>query len=384
LATDPEPTEAAIPLWPPPIGTLSRAVGFAADPRKLILASVGLVALWLGWAAIGRVLGESAPSIGPFRLLPTLGPPDLRVDGGPAEVAWRVAEPPRVIVSPFVRIFRPGVEPLDFARSAALGFWAVLVWGVVGGAIARIAVVEAATGRKVGLGTASRFALGRAFPLIAAPLTPMIAVAVFAAGCAGFGLLYRLPNGVGSTIAAIFTFLPLLAGLAMALILLGLAAAWPLMHATVAAEGEDTPDALSRSYSYVNQRLARYAVLAASSWAIGVVGLILAVFLARVVVGLSDWGVALGAPDPVKTTDLADTIRDLWLAAVALLVQAWTYSYFWSAASIIYLLLRRDVDGTEIHDVYLPEHELDTFAGDPPTPASPPEAPVASTEPAAG
>ena len=157
----------------------------------------------------------------------------------------------------------------------------------------------------------------------------------------------------------------------------GLALGWPLMHATVAAEGEDAPDALSRSYSYVNQRAARYLAHAAASWIIGGIGLAVAFLFARVVVTLADWGVGLGAPDPLPSTDLADSVRAFWPRLVGVLVHAWAYSYFWSASSLIYLILRRDVDGTPWHDVYLPEHAADTFAGDP----SPPP-PADNLEPA--
>jgi len=190
-------------------------------------------------------------------------------------------------------------------------------------------------------------------------------VAIFAAFCAGFGLLYRIPRGVGQAIAAALWFLPLLAGLMMALILLGLAAGWPLMHATVAAEGEDAPDALSRSYSYVNQRLARYAAHVAAAWAIGTAGLVLAILFARAVLHLADWGVSLGAPDPAPTPDSVGTIPRGWSVLVGWLVHGWIYSYFWTAASIIYLILRRDVDGTDWHDVYLPEQDADPFADGP-------------------
>ena len=40
---------------------------------------------------------------------------------------------------------------------------------------------------------------------------------------------------------------------------------------------------------------------------------------------------------------------------VALVAHAWIYSYFWSSASITYLLLRHDVDGTPFHEISLPE-----------------------------
>jgi hypothetical protein len=206
--------------------------------------------------------------------------------------------------------------------------------------------------------------LRKSGPLIGAPLTPMLAVALLAAACACFGLLYRLPSPVGGFLATVFGFVPLLLGLVMAIILVGLAIGWPLMHATIAAEGEDAADALSRSYSYVNQRLARYAAHAVLSLAIGAVALLGVVVFARIVLGLTDWGVSLGAPNLDRLDEWALSGRIFWSRVVGLLVLAWVYSYFWSAASIIYLILRRDVDGTPWHDVYLPEHDADTFAGD--------------------
>ena len=60
------------------------------------------------------------------------------------------------------------------------------------------------------------------------------------------------------------------------------------MIATIAAENEDAPDALSRSYSYVNQRLARYASHVVTAWLIGSVGLVLVVVFAWTVDALSE------------------------------------------------------------------------------------------------
>ena len=52
--------------------------------------------------------------------------------------------------------------------------------------------------------------------------------------------------------------LALVAGLLMTLLLLGLLFGWPLMWATISAEGTDSFDALSRSYAYVFQRPLHY------------------------------------------------------------------------------------------------------------------------------
>ncbi len=170
------------------------------------------------------------------------------------DAAWLVSEPFRTVVGPFVAMFTRGVDARSWVCAVGMGVWALVVWGIFGGAIARLAVVQMTVGGGVGVGGALRFALGRSLALIGAPLTPFLAVGLIAAGCAGFGLLYWIPGGIGATIAGLLGFVPLLAGLIMGLILIGLALGWPLMHATIAAEGEDVADALSRSYSYVNQR----------------------------------------------------------------------------------------------------------------------------------
>ena len=100
-------------------------------------------------------------------------------------------------------------------------------------------------------------------PLIATPLFPLLAIGLCALICAGFGLLYRLPAGIGSVVGGMLLFIPLLLGLVMALLLFGLAAGWPLSHASVAAEAEDLLDALSRSFSYLNQRLGKFVLCVA-------------------------------------------------------------------------------------------------------------------------
>ncbi len=341
---------------------LLRALGIASDARKLILATVGLVALQAGWWALARAFGSGEPvfAFGSPGSSTDLDP-NLSMSGLGEAVRW-LLEPFRMVVEPFVALFSRGRVPAGWFQVALMALWAVVVWGIVGGAIARIAVVQAAVDQRVGLVDALRFALGKSGSLIGAPLTPMLAVAILAGCCALFGLLCRIPAGVGATLAAVIGFVPLLLGLVMALILVGLALGWPLMHATVAAEGEDAPDALSRSYSYVNQRLVRYAAHAVVAVAIGSVGLFVVVAFARVVLGLAHWGVSLGAPNLPSGPAQAGPL--FWDRVVVLLVHGWVYSYFWSAASIIYLILRRDVDGTAWHDVYLPKRNADPFAGE--------------------
>ena len=46
-----------------------------------------------------------------------------------------------------------------------------------------------------------------------------------------------------------------------------------------------------------------------------------------------------------------------WVGLVWLLTVGFAYSYFWSASTLIYFLLRKDVDATEIEEVYIEEEE---------------------------
>jgi hypothetical protein len=374
MADDPGAIREIPPLPLEPWIRLAQAVRGAMDAKKLILAALGLVLWHAGWAVLSHLLPGADPA--------GTSPPAVVVPPSPLEdpsgrpgaletAAAMLADPARRTAAPFVALFALGGGPAQFGRAALASLWASVVWGLIGGAIARIAVVQAATGGRVGLVAALRFAWDKKVPLVWAPLSPLVGVAFFAALCAPMGLLYRWAGRGGEAVAGALAFLPLLAGLVMALILLGLAAGWPLMIATVAAEGEDTFDALSRSYSYVFQRPGRYAAYVALAWGLGVPGLLVVGAFARAVVALAAWGLAFGAPDdrPALLFRLASvpiappgSTHAAWMALVVLLAFGWVYSYFWTAAAHIYLLLRRDVDGTPWYDIPTPGADAEGLA----------------------
>ena len=66
-----------------------------------------------------------------------------------------------------------------------------------------------------------------------------------------------------------------------------------------------------------------------------------------------------------------------WLGLFFLLVLGFGYSYFWTASTIIYLLLRKSVDSQELDEVYLDEEEPEVN----PIPATPPATQPATTLP---
>ena len=218
-----------------------------------------------------------------------------------------------------------------------------------------IAVVQAAKIRQTGVGGALRFSFRSAGPLILAPLCPLLGLAFCASIVAAFGLVYRLPV-VGFTIAGIFLFVPLTLGISMTLLAAGLVAGWPVMVAAVAGGAEDALDAWSRTFGYLNQRIGPFLVMLALVWLEGIFGLIVVDLFAGGVVRFTLWGLGLTAGD-AQTADilfgrsnglisLAGGAHPFWIGWVGTIGRSWIYSFFWTAAALVYLWLRHDVDGT--------------------------------------
>jgi hypothetical protein len=81
--------------------------------------------------------------------------------------------------------------------------------------------------------------------------------------------------------------------------------------------------------------------------------------------------------DPSWYKNVGAVMVAFWLYLVFLMVVGFGYSYFWSASTIIYLLMRRKVDDTEMDEVYVEEDEGEEAYSMPIT-TSPTAAPSAS------
>ena len=332
---------------------LFHAPGAAADPKRLMLAALGLILLHAGWSGLDHVW--PVPDAGTRAVLVPWEPLAIR-DLRAGTVLGLLAEPVRVLTAPFRVVLSPDADLLTFTHAALAAAWVLLIWGLIGGAIARVAALDLARGERIGLGAAVRFAMRKAPALLGSPMLPLFGLAAVTASLALFGLLYRLPGTFGTTAAGVLAFLPLLGGLVLAVVVVGLAAGWPLMHAAVAAEAEDGFDAMSRAYAYSRQRPWHYVLYVLLAAAAGGVGFVFIDLFAQLVVALSRWGLSFGGPAGTVAALYAEgkavvppaavATHGFWLAAVGLLVHAWVYSYFWTVATTIYLLLRRDVDAT--------------------------------------
>lgn len=324
---------------------LARAVGASLGAKKIAVAALGLVLL----QSLGHGVASLWPD-SPAPFVPVDPLPDARIatwEQLPTllrEASWALTRPARSILHPLAllgdpRQGRPGVLVLAVAILAPL-----VIWSLLGAAISRLALVRITSpmGEGIGVGTALGFALRRGVALLVAPLAPLLFSGLLIGGLAVFGLVC---GALGQGLVTILGLLPLAVGLLLTVLLFGLIAGWPLMVATVAAEDEDGFDALSRSYAYVTQRPIRYGFYVALAWGFGLVGVLAVGTIAEILIQWTSGSLGLLA-------DVGGTFAaGFWPGAVRFLAAAWADAYFWTAASVIYLLLRRDVDGSEWDDI---------------------------------
>lgn len=381
-----------------PMLRLTRGFRIAADVRKLFLGGLALLLLaagqiafsWLPFAPETSQRTLSEESLVDLVLEGWLGRENsprliLRdlVEPTPQKL-WSLAThwdvlllPLRSVFEPAVSLVQPGITWSQAGWSVTRLLWAVSVWAVFGGALARMAAVQFATDEKISVWTALRFSLGRFVSLICAPLLPMVGIAALAGVCALGGTLGRIA-GAGPMIVACAWGLALVLAFLMTLMLLATAAGWPLMFAAICTEGSDAFDGFSRSYSFLFSRPWQYAGQTLFALLYGSLGLVFLSIVAAVVVHLAAWSVGMGmgsdavrelhltAPpavgDGTNGTNLAAPsaathVVGGWLFLLATLLAGYVVSYFWTSSTIIYFLLRHADDATSLEEVWLPEVE---------------------------
>lgn len=360
---------------------LVRAARVALLVRVIVLAMAGVFVTQWGWSAIERVVLGPESGVPPLVRL-TEHPPTSMLQPAPRVVSRQ----PFVVVDrhpwtgPLVRGWAWSIQPLvrlvhapGWRAATAFilaGVWLLAVWALIGGAIARIAALYLTRGEMLGPLAALKAAAGRWASTFAAPSFCLGVIGVFAVLLLVIGFVMRL--GVLAFVAGVVWPLVLLIGVAMAVFTIGLILGWPFMWSTIAAERTDAFDGVSRGYAFAFQRPLHFAfyVLVAT-----VLGLLAQAVVSLVVAGsleATHWGVSRGAgqvyadalldgvqpPDGEKLGTMARAggkMMRTWTAALSGLATCFPMAYLWPAAMGIYLLLRRNIDSTELAEVSLDE-----------------------------
>ena len=280
--------------------------------------------------------------------------------------------------------------------------WNIVVWGYFGAAICRLAAVQIARNEKAPMGETLGFVGERLRHYVLAPVMPLLFVAIVFFLLATGGFIAGWTFFLGDILAGLLWPLVIVAGLIMAVLLVGLFG-WPLMYPTISVEGSDSFDALSRTYSYFYQKPWRYLGYAATALVYGAALTFFVGFMGSLIVHAGQLGYqgAYGLYSPKADSDRTQVFlfqhaptsfgwRDLclhnspwveprlrigadginiehwqprpdyargqipgipgnfaswlvavWLGLLFLLVLGFSYSYFWTASTILYFLMRK-------------------------------------------
>jgi hypothetical protein len=247
---------------------------------------------------------------------------------------------------------------------------------VAGGAICRISALQFAHGEKPGISEALRYSTKKFISFLAAPLAP-IAISIVLGLCIFLlGLLGNIPYA-GEIIVAILFILALITGIVITIVLILTGAGFNLMFPALAYDGLDCFDAISRSFNYVYSRPWRMALYTALAAVYGAICYMFVRFFAFLLLLVTRFSLGLGLfgkaeqkfdaiwPQPYfqnlsGTAFEATSSGTEWFAALVIhifiliilfLIVAFIMSFYFSANTIIYALLRNKVDNTPIDEI---------------------------------
>ena len=339
-------------VWP----RLLRAPRMAFSPHRIGLVLVGLAIVGLLDSVGGAILSRGQLG-GPLSNIAREFPAGLdrlilaarSLDAGAAG---------RELVAIFTKsglglIQKPG-GGLDWGAFTLLVLLvplAVSVLGVVGCAVSRSVAMEFALARHARWTEHLSFALARWKAVAGAIILPLVAAWVLCLVLAMLGGLLKV--GVLGVIAAALLPVAFVIAGACVLVFCGVLGGSLMIPACVACDDADAFDAVSRTYAFVYAqplRLILYVIIStiAALGGVFVVGMLVSGILALIE---RCTGVPVGSSNvPESVSQLganAQAITRFWAGVLTLGVASYALASAFAAGTLVYLALRRTVDGQD-------------------------------------
>ena len=254
---------------------------------------------------------------------------------------------------------------------------ALAILSVGGGAICRIAALQFAGAERPGLRQAIRFGLRKFTALFTAPLTPMLAIIIVGATIVLLGALGNIPFA-GELAVGLLLPVAFAVAVLIAIVAIGLVGGFSLMFPTIAYEDSDCFDAMSRSFSYIYNKPWRMGFYMTIAFVYGAICYTFVRFFSFLVLWTTHTSLQLGFaqenaklqaiwPEPTlgdffgasvaTTTNWSTSVSSafiyFWVLLVVGSVVAFVISFYFSASTIIYALMRNRVDLIALEDVYV-------------------------------
>lgn len=223
--------------------------------------------------------------------------------------------------------------------------WTLLVWGLVGGAICRLAALQFARHERRGVVYALKFSFRQGLSWLIAPLLPLTGIGCLAAVNALLGLVVAAEQSLtGLGVLRVLLVVNLALSYLMTLLLLGLGLGWPLMIAAISTEDSDGFDGLSRSFGFLWDRPWHAVGLTAFGTGLFLVGRTALVAGVELLMFLFKWSSQLATPEGLQSHLFLGSFSNACLSLIA----AFGPSFFFTAVTVIYFLMRQSDDGTPL------------------------------------
>ena len=336
--------------------------------RVLVLATIGVLLTQAGWGVLDQNFAQELAA--PGRLSEELPLLDLQIRTEAVDSVIRLERRHSGtlvdgwywLTEPFIRLGNQDVSWHGALGIALYGLWSVVVWGVFGGAICRITAIYLTRGETLGPLVAVRDAISVWPSTTGAPLIALLAALGLAVPPILLGTLLRL--NLIAVLAGILWCFMLAWGLMLAVVLVGLLFGWPLMWACLGVERSDAFDGVSRCFAYVYQRPLHLVFFILVSALLGFLGEAVVAYFSAATIAISEWTVSWGMggarTSELLTANWQDSASPLaaraigmWNSTLGSIVASYPLACLWPMAVGIYLLLRRQVDATEMDEVAL-------------------------------
>ncbi len=292
--------------------------------------------------------------------------------------------------------FEEFVKP-EWWKYIVFAVWFLLIWSFFAGAINRTAAYRIARDESITLKEGLNFgAQTWANHFLAILFIAIFIAAAFFICVLAALILDQIPY-VGELVLIIAFIFILVAAFLITLLLAGLLFGFNMISSAIGVDKVDSFDAISRSYSYVLGRpwqtlLYTFLPLLFVTFFLYFGRIFQDVALKTLAVGMGNdfepirqcvtlsasWSDLGKLGDLAWTEKLAAYVIKIFIWLAHLFVISTAIAYWLSARTKAYLLLRKEVDGDEVEEMYLEEEE-EALDAAPPEPAPAP-APLATTE----
>ncbi len=279
---------------------------------------------------------------------------------------------------PFFNPFAAGW--LHFVLSAVFYLLLMGVWTFFAGPITRLTALQYARDDIPTLNDAKKMVSKKRKAFFFAPVTPLLAVFLFALCNQLAGLIGSIPL-IGPWLLTVLLPIGILPGTIVLtfIVVLGVLS-FGLMLPSISIGGKDAFEGWSSAYSYLLWGFNRFISYTALAAVIGIVSVLAAAGISELFVALMHRTVSIGLAGELMQTGpgegvfrhsllpvasgpvglrVASWMMVIIVVLIRMLVAAYAFSYFFTANTIICFLMRKHVDKVDIDDVYYEEEPVE-------------------------